>query len=210
MRKRFIVDLTHEEQASLAGLLRKGVAPARKLTRARILLLANDGGSDQAIAAALHVHPATVERTRRRFVEGRLARALTEKPRPGGRAKLDGRQEAFLIALACSQAPEGRSRWTLQLLADRLVELAVVDSISDETVRRPQPGRSLSDLPARGRVAHPQAPGVPRHAQARLVAQHGRTGVLRARPAMPRPPPAGSRQPRARLRLGKGGAIASV
>ena len=117
MRKRFIVDLTHEELASLAGLLRKGVAPARNLTRARILLLADDGGSDQAIAAALHVHPATVERTRRRFVEGNLERALTEKPRPGGRAKLDGRQEAFLIALACSQAPEGRSRWTMQLLA---------------------------------------------------------------------------------------------
>ncbi len=139
MRKRFIVDLTHEEQVILAGLLRKGVAPARKLTRARILLLANDGGSDQAIAAALHVHPATVERTRRRLVEGNLERALTEKPRPGGRAKLDGRQEAFLIALACSQAP-----------------------------------------------------GVPLHAQARLVAQHGRAGVLRSRPAMPRPPPAGS------------------
>src|SRR5918995_4472856 len=94
MRKRFIVDLTHEELASLAGLLRKGVAPARKLTRARILLLANEGGSDQAIAAALHVHPATVERTRRRFVEGNLERALTEKPRPGGRAKLDGRRHS--------------------------------------------------------------------------------------------------------------------
>ena len=174
MRKRFIVDLTHEELASLAGLLRKGVAPARKLTRARILLLANDGGSDQAIAAALHVHPATVERTRRRFVEGNLERALTEKPRPGGRAKLDGRQEAFRIALACSQAPEGRSRWTLQLLADQLVELQVVEAISDETVRRPQPGRSLSDLPARAGHAPPQAPGVPFHAQARLVAQHGR------------------------------------
>jgi transposase len=136
MRKRFIVDLTHEERASLAGLLRKGVAPARKLTRARILLLADDGGSDQAIAAALHVHPATVEPTRRRFVEGNLERALTEKPRPGGRAKLDGRQQAFLIALACSQAPEGRSRWTMQLLADQLVELQIVEAISDETVRR--------------------------------------------------------------------------
>jgi transposase len=136
MRKRFIVDLTHEERASLASLLGKGVAPARKLTRARILLLADEGGSDQAIAAALHVHPATVERTRRRFVEGNLERALTEKPRPGGRAKLDGRQEAFLIALVCSQAPEGRSRWTMQLLADRLVELQIVEAISDETVRR--------------------------------------------------------------------------
>src|SRR5918997_5078058 len=136
MRKRFIVDLTNEERASLTSLLGKGVAPARKLTRARILLLADDGGSDQAIAAALHVHPATVERTRRRFVEGGAERALNEQSRPGGRPKLDGKQEAMLVALACSQAPEGRSRWTLQLLADQLVELHVVEVISDETVRR--------------------------------------------------------------------------
>ena len=136
MNKRYIVDLTADERAGLLALLNKGVAPARKLTRARILLLADEGGTDREIAAALHVHPATVERTRRRFVEGGVERALSERPRPGGRPKLDGKQEAYLIALACSRAPEGRAQWTMQLLADRLVELRVVDAISDETVRR--------------------------------------------------------------------------
>ena len=118
------------------GLLNRGIAPARTLTRARILLAADGHKTDAAIAEALHVHPATVERTRRRFVEGRAARALHEKPRPGGRPKLDPKQEAFLVALACSDAPSGRGHWTMQLLAGRLVELAVVESISDETVRR--------------------------------------------------------------------------
>lgn len=136
MNKRYIVDPTADERAGLLALLNKGVAPARKLTRARILLLAAEGGTDREIAAALHVHPATVERTRRRFVEGGVERALSERPRPGGRPKLDGKQEAHLIALACSRAPEGRAQWTMQLLADRLVELRVVDAISDETVRR--------------------------------------------------------------------------
>jgi hypothetical protein len=92
--------------------------------------------TDAEIAASLHVHPVTVERTRRRFVEGRAARALHEKPRPGGRPKLDRKQEAFLVALACSNAPPGRGHWTLQLLAARLVELGMVETISDETVRR--------------------------------------------------------------------------
>ena len=136
MNKRYIVDLSEDERTELLALLGKGVAPARKLTRARILLLADAGRTDQEIAAALHVHRVTVERTRRRLVEGGVERALNEQPRPGGRPKLDGKQEAMLVALACSRAPEGRSRWTLQLLADRLVELAVVDSVSDETVRR--------------------------------------------------------------------------
>jgi transposase len=136
MPKRYIVDLAEDERAGLLALLRKGTAPARRLTRARILLLADEGGPDAAIAAALHVHAATVERTRRRFVEGGVERALRDKPRPGGRPKLDGKQAAHLVALACSAPPEGRSRWTMQLLADRLVELALVAAISDETVRR--------------------------------------------------------------------------
>ena len=136
MNKRYIVDLTADERAGLLALLHKGVAPARRLTRARILLLADEGGTDQEVAAALHVHPATAERARRRFVEGGVERALSDKPRPGGRPKLDGKQEAHLVAPACSAPPEGRARWTMQLLADRLVELALVDAISDETVRR--------------------------------------------------------------------------
>jgi transposase len=136
MNKRYIVNLTADERAGLLALLNKGAAPARRLTRARILLLADEGGTDRAIAAALHVHPATVERTRRRGVEGGPEAALSDKPRPGGRPKLDGKQAAHLVALACSAPPEGRARWTMQLLADRLVELALVDAISDETVRR--------------------------------------------------------------------------
>lgn len=136
MNKRYIVDLTEGERAELLALLNKGVAPARRLTRARILLLADEGGTDREIAAALHGHPATVERTRRRCVEGGPEAALTDKPRPGGRPKLGGKQEAHLVALACSAPPEGRTRWTMRLLADRLVELALVDTISDETVRR--------------------------------------------------------------------------
>ena len=136
MNKRYIVDLTADERTDLLGLVGKGMAPARKLTRARILLLADEGRTDEEIADALHVHRVTVERTRRRFVEGGVERALSDKPRPGGRPKLDGKQAAHLVALACSAPPEGRSRWTMQLLADRLVELALVDAISDETVRR--------------------------------------------------------------------------
>jgi transposase len=101
-----------------------------------VIVDAGEGMTDEKIAAALHVHRVTVERARRRFVEGGLEQALNEQPRPGGRPKLDGKQEAMLVALACSQAPEGRGRWTLQLLADRLVELDVVDAISDETMWR--------------------------------------------------------------------------
>ncbi|PVE20569.1 IS630 family transposase [Microvirga sp. KLBC 81] len=136
MLKRYHVDLTGRERSELLGLLNKGIAPARTLTRARIQLAADEHKTDAEIAASLHVHPATVERTRRRFVEGRAARAIHEKPRPGGHPKLDPKQEAFLVALACSKAPSGRRHWTLQLLADRLVELGVVETISDETVRR--------------------------------------------------------------------------
>ena len=91
---------------------------------------------DAAIAAAVRVGPATVERTRQKFVEGGVDWALRERPRPGGQRKLDGKREAFLVATACSTPPDGRERWTMQLLADRLVEVQLVDSISDETVRR--------------------------------------------------------------------------
>ena len=136
MNKRYIVDLAADERAGLRTLLNRGVAPARRLTRARILLLADEGGPDPEIATALHVHRATVERTRRRFVEGGVERALSDRPRPGGRPKLDGKAEAHLVALACSAPPEGRSHWTMRLLADRLVALELVATISDETVRR--------------------------------------------------------------------------
>jgi transposase len=136
MHKKYIVTLTADERTKLLDLIKKGTLAARKLTRAHILLRADEGATDQAIAAALHIHRTTVERTRQRFVEGNLEGALSERPRPGGKRKLDAKQEARLIATACSAAPEGQKRWTLQLLADQLVALDVVDTISDETVRR--------------------------------------------------------------------------
>lgn len=136
MRKLYVVNLTDEELATLHELVRKGIAPARKITRAHILLHAHDGASDQAIADALHIGRATVERVRKRFVEGNLERALSEAKRPGKKRKLDGKQEALLVATACSTPPDGRARWTMQLLADKLITLTDLDTLSDETVRR--------------------------------------------------------------------------
>jgi transposase len=136
MRKVYIVDLSEEEKTELKSLSKKGTTSARKLNRAHVLLLANEGETDKAISGALGVGTSTVERVRKRFVEGGLSEALNERARPGGKRKLDGRQEAYLLALASSDPPEGRKRWTMQLLADRLVELEVLDSLSDETVRR--------------------------------------------------------------------------
>lgn len=136
MRKIYVVDLSQEEKAKLQSLTKKGKTSARKLNRAHVLLLANEGATDKQIAKALGVGTSTVERIRKRFVEGGLEEALSERPRPGGQPKLDGKQEAYLLALASSDPPEGKKRWTMQLLADRLVELEVAESISDETVRR--------------------------------------------------------------------------
>jgi len=134
--KKYIVDLTSEERQELLELTRKGSQSVRKVRRARILLKADEGWKDREIMAALDTSSTTVERTRKRFVEGGLGKALNEDPRPGQQRKLDGRGEAHLIALACSEAPAGHSHWTLRLLAGKLVELGVVDSISHETVRR--------------------------------------------------------------------------
>ena len=140
--KRFKVTLEAEERQHLQDLIAAGKAAARKLAHARILLKADaaDGGPawpDRRIADALEVSTDTVERVRRRFVELGLDAALDRKQRdrPPREIKLDGRAEARLIALACSPPPLGRAVWTMQLLADKLVELEVVDSISDETVR---------------------------------------------------------------------------
>jgi transposase len=135
-KKLYVVHLDEEEQRELLDLVKKGKTSARKLNRAHMLLQAHEGATDAAIAAALHVGRTTVERTRKRFVEGNLARALNEDPRPGREPKLNDKQEAFLIATACSTAPQGQKHWTMQLLADTLVRLGQVESISDETVRR--------------------------------------------------------------------------
>jgi transposase len=136
MQKRYIVTLTDEERQFLREFVKRGTVPARKLTRAHILLRADEGATDEAIAESLHIARTTVERLRRRFVEENLDAALGERPRPGGKRKLDRKQEAHLIAIACTPAPAGQARWTMQLLADEVVQLSIVDSISDETVRR--------------------------------------------------------------------------
>jgi transposase len=153
-KKRYVVDLTPEERSELLGWLNRGSAPARRLTRARALLLANEGRTDKEIAQALHLSRPTVERLRKRFVDGGLEWALKDRPRTGAPRKLSGRDEAMLVATACSDAPEGRTRWTMQLLADRLVEMALVESISDETVRRCLKKRL--EAVAEGAVVHPQ------------------------------------------------------
>jgi transposase len=143
-RKVYIVELTTEEKAELLELTRKGKVSARKIKRANILLQADKGKTDLEIAENLEVGKATGERTRKKFVEGGLEWALNERHRPGGKLKLDSTQEAFLVALAGSEPPAGRERWTMQLLADRLVQLGMVDSISDETVRRTLKKRSAN------------------------------------------------------------------
>ena len=141
--KRYVVTLTDEERAELEGLLAGGRSSALKQAHARILLKADAAGggpawSDSRIAEAVEVGTATVERVRKRFVEQGLEAALVRKPqeRPSRLTALDGRAEARLIALACSPPPGGRKAWTMQLLADKLVELEVVPAVSDETVRR--------------------------------------------------------------------------
>lgn len=135
-KKRYLVDLTPEECEELLALTSKGKVRARKMKRAQILLKADQGATDGEIMAALGVSRPCVERLRKRFVEGGLARALNEAPRPGQSPKLDGKQQARLIAEACSTPPDGRARWTLQLLADRAVVLGLAEQLSYETVRR--------------------------------------------------------------------------
>jgi transposase len=136
MRKLHVVKLTQEEREQLLAMTRKGRASARMLRRAHILMLTDEGKKDEVIAAMVKSSVATVERTRKRYIQAGLEPALKEKPRPGAEPRLDGRAEAHLVALACSDPPEGRQTWTMQLLADRLVELEIVDRVSDETVRR--------------------------------------------------------------------------
>lgn len=134
-RKKYVVELTAEERCTLEQLQQKGTSNARKLTRARILLKADEGLEDEEIADAVGTSVATIERTRQRFVASNLD-ALDEFPRPGGPPKLSGKQEAQLIAVACTPAPRGRARWTLELLAAQAVELGFTDSIARETVRQ--------------------------------------------------------------------------
>lgn len=140
--KTYHVKLTKQERQELKNLVSKGKAAARKQNHARILLLSDEDSSDgskkdKEIVAALGVSLRSVERVRQRFVEEGLESAITPKPRKKHKPKkLDGAGEAFLVATACTPAPEGHAGWTLQLLADRLVECNITDTISCETVRQ--------------------------------------------------------------------------
>lgn len=136
MPEKYVVNLNVEEREYLHQLTQKGKCAARVFKRAQILLLADEGHSDETIAQMLYVGESTVHRTRQKCIEGGVEFALKEAPRPGGKRKLNGHAEAMLIATACSDTPMGQTRWTMQMLADRLVELQLVDSVSDETVRR--------------------------------------------------------------------------
>ena len=137
MAKKYIVKLTREEKATLKGIISSGKHSAKKVIRARILLKTDELWTDAKISEAFDIDIQCIERMRKHFVEEGLEKFL--KGRRGNRQyfrKLDGKQEAQLIATTCSEPPKGRSRWTLQLLADRIVELKYVDSISHETIRK--------------------------------------------------------------------------
>lgn len=136
MNIRYRVDLSEAERATLAAILSGGKHAVRKIKRAQILLAADAGIDDAAIASSLSVGGSTVYRTKRRFVEGNLELALNEEPRPGAPRKLSGKETALLVATACSSPPAGRKRWTLKLLADAMVELTDHEELSHETVRR--------------------------------------------------------------------------
>ena len=176
--KHFRVELSEAEQAELVLLISRGTAPARTIRRAHLLLAAADDLFDADVAAALHTSEATLVRVRRRFADApsgeRLARALYDRPRPGAARKLDAKGEATLIALACSTPPEGHTVWSMQLLADKLVELRVIEAISDETVRR-----TLGEKPAQALAGRPL---VHRAGGRGLRGAHGgRAGSLRGR-----------------------------
>lgn len=133
---KYEVNLLAHEQEDLLQMIRQGKPKAREATRARILLKANEGYKDEEIALALDISTATVSRTRQRYVEAGLEAAVKDKPLPGRPNKFDGRQQAHLIALACTDAPDGHDHWTVRLLADKAVELGFVQSVSPETLRQ--------------------------------------------------------------------------
>ena len=141
-RKKYIVTLTDQERSSLEELTTKGKAAAYKVNHARILLLADTnrsggGWKDQDISEALNISRATIERVRQRLVESGLEEALSRKTQKNRqRSRLNGEQEAHLIALTCSSPPDGQGRWTLRMLGERMVELGYVEQISHETVRK--------------------------------------------------------------------------
>src|SRR5512132_2750140 len=136
MNVRYVVELTDEERAELRAFVSGGSKQVLKVKRAQILLASDDGARDGEIATSVVVGTSTVYRTKQRFVEGGLARALNDEPRPGAPRKLSGKEEALLIATACSTPPQGRARWTMDLLANAMVRLTDQPSLARETVRR--------------------------------------------------------------------------
>jgi transposase len=136
MTIRYRVELSEAERDELTAMLNGGTQAARKLKRAQILLAADAGNTDTVIADCIGVGESSVYRTKRRFVTGNLEAALAEEPRPGAARKLSGKEEALLVATACTNPPEGRARWTLELLADQMVKLTDHADLSRETVRR--------------------------------------------------------------------------
>ena len=127
--------LSEDERDRLERLSRQRTASVRMVRRAQALLLASEEKTDEVIAEQLRMGVATLERLRRRFVEEGLEASLRERPRPGARPKLGPKERAYVVALACTKPPEGRERWTMQLLADRVVELQIVPDITDEAIR---------------------------------------------------------------------------
>lgn len=136
MKKIYVVNLIAKEQKQLKQFLSKGKTSARKLNRCRLLLLAHESKTDQEICDALGISFATVANIRRRYHQEGLQSAINEKPRPGAPKKFEGKVQAKITAVACSAPPEGRSRWTLRLLADQIVELKIIDSIDYTSVDR--------------------------------------------------------------------------
>ncbi len=136
MRKKNLVLLKPKEQKYLHQLITKGSQKARTITRCRILLLANEGKTDTQIIEALNTARNTIRTVRYRYVHKGLEVSINEQPRPGAPNKFTGRNKAKITAIACSKPPDGRSRWTLRLIADTMVELDIVDNISHHTVQR--------------------------------------------------------------------------
>jgi len=135
--RKYVVNLSRAERDSLEALIGNEAPRSRRVKHAKILLECDLGRSAAKIAYRVGVGHSTVERTRQRYSEGGLAAALKDKPRPGGVPKLNGAQQAFVIALACSATPDGQERWSMQMLADKIVELGVVESaVSHDTIRR--------------------------------------------------------------------------
>ena len=133
---KYRVELTESQKRRLGEVANRGRSSARTVKRALALLKVGEGQTDDQVAEALSISSRTVIRIRKRFCEDGLESALTERPRPGKKRRLDERAEAHLVAIACSDPPEGHAHWTLKMLAERMVELDYVDSVARETVRQ--------------------------------------------------------------------------